>query len=88
MSVRETIARKLNSALKPETLEIIDESALHAGHAGAPEGGESHFRLRIVAARFGPLSRLERQRLIHTLLAQELSGRIHALSIEAAAPGE
>ena len=79
---------KLAAALEPSRLEIVDESHLHAGHAGARPGGESHFRVIIVSDRFEGLGRVARQRLIHGALAKELAGPVHALSIEAKAPSE
>ena len=69
-------------------LEIVDESADHEGHAGAWPGGETHFRLHVVSAAFAGLGRLERQRLVHRLLAEELAGPVHALSVSAKAPDE
>jgi BolA family transcriptional regulator, general stress-responsive regulator len=78
--------RKLLTSLQPLRLEVIDESAQHAGHSGAHPLGESHFRVRIVAAAFAGKSRLERHRMIHDLLAEELAGRVHALAIEAHEP--
>ncbi|MSO76694.1 MAG: BolA family transcriptional regulator [Alphaproteobacteria bacterium] len=88
MSVAETIRAKLTATLAPEALDIIDESHLHRGHAGDRPGGESHFRLRIVAAAFAGKSRLERQRLVYGALAAELAGTIHALSLATLAPEE
>ena len=88
MSVRQDISRKLEAAFAPDRLEIEDQSHLHAGHAGARDGGESHFRVAIVARAFDGKSRVERQRLIHQCLAEELAGPVHALSIAARAPGE
>ena len=88
MTVAERIERKLAAALAPAHLRVIDESNLHAGHAGAPSGGESHFRVEVEAARFAGMNRVERQRLVHRLLADELAGPVHALSIAARAPGE
>jgi BolA protein len=70
---------KLQAAFAPRHLVITDESALHAGHASAPEGGESHFHLEISAAALDGLSRLDRQRAINTVLAEELAGPVHAL---------
>lgn len=67
---------------QPDRLEVIDESALHAGHAGARPEGESHFRARIAAAAFAPMSRLARHRAIHAALGPELMARIHALALE------
>ncbi|MFP6746330.1 MAG: BolA family protein [Alphaproteobacteria bacterium] len=83
MSVMATIEEKLKAALNPLRLEVEDQSHLHAGHAGAREGGESHFAVVIVAEIFQDMSRLARQRLVNEALAQELAGPIHALSIRA-----
>ena len=88
MSVVETIRAKLTAALAPERLEIVDESDKHAGHAGAREGGESHFRLLIVAGAFAGKSRVERQRMIYGLLAEEMSGPVHALALTTQSPEE
>jgi len=77
---------KLRVALTPARLELIDESALHAGHAHG--GVESHFQLTIESAAFLGLGRLARQRLVMGVLADELAGPVHALSIRALAPGE
>ncbi|MGH6986991.1 MAG: BolA family protein [Caulobacteraceae bacterium] len=79
---------KLRQALAPERLEIIDDSSRHAGHAGAREGSESHFDIRIVSAAFAGKSRIERQRLVHRLLAEEIAGGVHALALTTLAPGE
>ena len=79
---------KLEQAFHPERLSLVDESRLHAGHVGARSGGESHFRLEIVAQVFAGLSRLERQRRVNAVLAEELAGPVHALSVTARAPGE
>ncbi|HXF54684.1 MAG TPA: BolA family protein [Hyphomicrobiaceae bacterium] len=88
MSMEARIRNKLRAALAPERLEIINESALHAGHHGSPATGESHFRLLIVAARFQGMTRLERHRLVNATLAEELAGGLHALAVQAVAPGE
>lgn len=88
MSVQASIRRKLDAALSPLRLDIVDESARHAGHAGARPGGETHFRVEIVSPRFAGLSRIARQRLVHEVLAQELKDRVHALSLKALAPEE
>ena len=87
-AVAETIRRKLAERFAPRRLEVIDESAAHAGHAGARPGGETHFRVEIVADAFAGLGRLERQRAVNAALAAELAGPVHALSIRAAAPDE
>lgn len=88
MQTRQTITEKLRKAFAPQRLEIEDESHRHAGHAGHRPGGETHFRIHIVAEAFRGKSRLERHRLINATLAAELSGGVHALAIHASAPGE
>ena len=88
MSVKSRIEEKLKAALAPERLDIEDESHLHAGHAGARPGGESHFRLYVVSKAFIGKSRVERHRLVNSILAEELADRVHALAIHALAPGE
>tara|TARA_Y100000588_G_scaffold156345_1_gene170382 strand:+ start:936 stop:1217 length:282 start_codon:yes stop_codon:yes gene_type:complete len=87
-SVEERIGKILQGRFNPVQLIIDDESHMHAGHAGAPSGGESHFRITIKAQEFSGLNRLERQRAIHEVLEELLQGPIHALSIKASAPGE
>ena len=88
MAARDIIANKLREAFSPESLDVIDESHLHEGHAGHRPGGETHFRLYIVSPAFQGKSRIERHRMINAALAAELSGGIHALAIQARAPGE
>ncbi|MFS2317144.1 BolA family protein [Maricaulis sp. D1M11] len=87
-TVRDQIEAKLQDELQPDSLTVTDDSHLHAGHAGARPGGESHFTVDIVAERFARESRVGRHRLINTILADELAGPIHALAIKARAPGE
>lgn len=87
--VADRIRAKLRSAFSPQLLEVTDDSARHAGHAGAErEGGETHFNVAITAAAFQGLGRVERQRRVNAALAEELAGPVHALSIKARAPGE
>jgi len=88
MGVADLITRKLTEAFAPESIRVVDESHQHAGHAGHRPGGESHFRLYIVSGAFRGKGRLERHRMINAALAAELEGRVHALAIHAAAPGE
>lgn len=83
MSVKERITERLVSAFAPDSLAVIDESHQHQGHAGAREGGESHFRVRIAAPVFNGKSRVDQHRMINAVLAEELAGPIHALAIEA-----
>jgi BolA protein len=86
--VAEAIRRKLSEALAPERLEIVDDSDKHAGHAGHREGGETHFTITVVAPAFAGQSRIARQRQVNAILAEELAGPVHALSIKAMAPGD
>ena len=88
MAIRDTISNKLREAFKPESLEVVDESHLHEGHAGHRPSGETHFRVYIVSAAFKGKSRVDRHRMINSALAAELSGSVHALAIHAQAPGE
>lgn len=82
MGLDKQIKDRLQAELSPEALEVINESALHAGHAGDDGTGESHWRVVISASRFDGMSRLARHRAIHTALGPEVIGRIHALAIE------
>jgi BolA protein len=88
MATREIISNKLQEAFTPESLQVVDESQLHEGHAGHRPGGETHFRVYIVSVSFKGKSRVERHRMINAALAAELSGSVHALAIHAQAPGE
>lgn len=88
MSVAETIRRKLARALEPDQLDVTDESHLHAGHAGAREGGESHFRVLVVSGAFEGLNRVARQRLVNDVLRDELAGPVHALAMKTLTPDE
>jgi BolA protein len=88
MNVQQSITEKLKAAFRPDSLNVVDESHQHEGHAGHRPGGETHFRVFIVAPAFAGKSRLERHRMINQALAAELAGGVHALAIHAAAPGE
>jgi BolA protein len=87
-SMRERIEAKLAAGLAPSEVAVVDESHLHAGHAGSHPGGETHFRVTVVAAGFAGRSRLERHRIVNALLAEEIADGVHALAIHAKAPGE
>lgn len=87
-AVAELIRTRLESAFSPERLEVVDDSGRHAGHAGASEGGESHFNVVVVSAAFQGVGRVERQRRVNKALAEAFAGGLHALSIKALAPGE
>lgn len=86
--VGQRVEAKLRAALDPHTLQVIDESHKHVGHAGHRPEGETHFHVRIVAAAFAGHNRVARQRLVHTALAEELADRVHALSMELDVPQE
>ena len=88
MTMKERITDDLKRAFEPTSFEIIDESHLHAGHSGARAGGESHFRIHVVAPAFSGKGRLERHRMIYAALASEIADGVHALALHAKAPGE
>ncbi|WP_297801289.1 BolA family protein [uncultured Brevundimonas sp.] len=91
--VAQIIREKLSAALSPQRIELEDDSARHGGHfvhggVDGTEGGESHFNLVVVSEKFEGLSRIERQRLVQKILADELAGPVHALSIKALSPSD
>lgn len=86
--VGQDIQGRLEAALSPDYLAVIDDSEKHRGHAGHDERGESHFTVEIVAAAFAGQSRVARQRAVNTALGDLLAERVHALAIKARAPGE
>ena len=86
MKVAQQIEAKLMAEFEPDSLNIIDESHLHAGHVGARPEGATHFRVEIISARFADCNRIERQRLVYDVLKEELSGPVHALSVSAKPP--
>ena len=88
MTTRDVITNKLREAFLPESIKVQDESHLHEGHSGHRPGGETHFRVYIVSAAFKGKSRVERHRMINAVLAAELEGLVHALALDAKAPGE
>jgi len=81
------IEAKLRAALGAESVEVVDESHLHAGHAGA-RSGKGHFRVRVVSERFAGLSRIQSQRLVFAALAEEMESDIHALAMQTLTPDE
>lgn len=85
--VHDRIVEKLSGRFAPSHLEVIDESHRHKGHAGWREGGETHFRVRIAASQLAGTPRLAQHRAIMQALAEELSGRVHALAIEVVPEG-
>lgn len=92
MRVADSISLKLTAAFTPQSLEVVDESHRHAGHAGATRDdgsqGETHFHVRLVSAAFEGVSRVERQRRVYAALTDELKGPVHALSLTLLAPPE
>jgi BolA protein len=88
MRTEHHITRKLTEAFAPESLTVADESDQHKGHAGHRAGGETHFRVYIVSEAFRGKSRIDRHRMINSVLSAELAGGVHALAIHAKAPGE
>ena len=95
MTMQERIVARLTEALEPQQLAVVDDSDRHAGHAGvrsgpghAPAGGGTHYRVRIVSAKFAGLNRVARHRLVYDLLPAEFADGLHALALDAKAPGE
>jgi len=93
MTVEDSIREKLSKAFAPSDLIVENESAKHAGHAGARDHlgrvtGETHFRVAVVSAAFEGKSLVERHRLINAVLKDELAGPVHALAIKASTPAE
>lgn len=88
MTVKDSIARRLTEGLAPTSLEVEDESHRHAGHAGAREGGQTHFRIRIVSDRFVGKRSVERHRMVYDLLGAEIAAGVHALAMTTMTPDE
>ena len=88
MRTADVITEKLTAAFAPQSLRVEDESHQHQGHAGHRPGGQTHYRVYIVADAFRGKSRVDRHRMVNQTLAQELAGGVHALAIHASAPGE
>lgn len=83
--VAEEIRTALESKFQPTSLEVINESAMHAGHMGDDGSGESHFRVVIAATAFADMTRIGRHRAIHDALGKDLIARIHALALDVSA---
>ena len=88
MSIAQAIRQRLTDALAPSRIDLVDQSARHAGHAGSRPQGESHFQLTLVAQAFEGRSRIERQRMVFDALGDLMRTDIHALSITALTPVE
>lgn len=81
-TVREEIETALRNAFEIREIEVVDDSASHRGHAGAPDGGQSHFNVMLRSSAFDGQSRIARHRAVHSALGAELVGRIHALALD------
>lgn len=88
MRIETSIREKLAQAFAPAELQVVNDSHRHAGHHSSPGGGESHFSVTVVSEAFAGKSRLERHRMVNSALAEELAGRVHALSVTALTPEE
>jgi BolA protein len=88
MQVKSAIVEKLTAAFAPQSLDVIDESHRHEGHAGHRPGGQTHYRVHIVSEAFRGKTRVERHSMVNQALADELAAGVHALAIQAGAPGE
>src|SRR3546814_12541929 len=82
------IETRLRKALAPESLQVMDDSEKHRGHAGHDARGESHFTVKITSAAFEERSRVERQRMVNAALSALLAERVPALAIQARNPAE
>lgn len=88
MSVAKKIEMLLTEQMAPVSLQVIDDSAKHAGHAGASPAGESHFTVKIVSNAFAGKNAIARHRMVYAALKPLLDAGLHALAIEAKAPSE
>ncbi len=88
MRMADRIERKLCHALQASRVTVHDDSRKHRGHSGAAPGGETHFRVEVVAQQFAGLKAVERHRLVYDALAAELGERVHALQVSARTPDE
>ncbi|MBO6781695.1 MAG: BolA family transcriptional regulator [Alphaproteobacteria bacterium] len=88
MNRAQRIRAALEEAFDPVSLEIVDESHLHAGHAGARPEGETHYAVSVVSPRFVGQGRVARQRAVYSVLEQEFRSGLHALTVRAVTPDE
>lgn len=88
MEIETVILKKIKDNLKPDQVQLINESHKHVGHVGHNVDGSSHFRLEVVSSAFDGLSRVDRQRMVYNILKQELIDVVHALSLVLRTPDE
>ncbi|WP_025300595.1 BolA family protein [Candidatus Endolissoclinum faulkneri] len=88
MTIANTMRIKLQNAFTPSVMEIIDESYMHIGHLGNCSGSETHFRIIITSRTFDKVSKVQRYRMVHNVIAEELDNRIHAVSMMLRSPNE
>jgi len=88
MTMQDKIRDALEAGLAPQALEIIDESSLHAGHAGARPGGETHYRITVVSDKFEGVGRVQRQQMVYGLLDDAFAAGLHALAMTTKTPAE
>lgn len=88
MTMEERIRTAIEQGLAPDSLEIVDESSLHAGHAGSRPGGETHYRISVVSDRFEGVGRVQRQQMVYGLLDDAFAAGLHALAMTTKAPSE
>ncbi len=88
MTMVDVIRDNLTAAFSPQSLEVVDESHLHAGHGGARPGGETHFRVSVVSSAFDGQSRVTRQRAVYKALAAQMADQSHALALTTQTPAE
>jgi BolA protein len=81
MPVSDEISARLTAAFAPTELDVVNESHKHAGHSGDDGTGESHFRIRIRAAAFAPMGRVDRHRAVHQALG-DINTRVHAIALD------
>lgn len=87
-NVEETIKKKLQEAFQPSQLEVRNVSHQHAGHAGSPGTGESHFEVELTSAQFEGMTKVARQRAVYAVLREEMAGPVHALALKTRSPEE
>lgn len=88
MTMQDTLRSKLTANFSPESIDIVDESYKHRGHAGFKPEGETHFKVAMVSTQFEGKSRVERQRMVFDVVKEEMQTRIHALSLHLQTPQE